>query len=207
MLNLLKSKIFNKFIAEFLVISTIFGQNKYTDMTKILLFTLTAFFSVSLISFAQIEAEIFNAGQIYAYAQLHADQEVLLDFTYPLIVDRAGGRGAMKNVLAKIHRTQSAKGHRLVDFKMLDPIQYVLVKDEIHALVPIKTVNEVPGGKITAESTLIAVGTANRQNWYFIETTSLDERNIFKVLPNWNNSLVLPPKKAPLYKENQQSLR
>lgn len=152
---------------------------------------------------AQIEEEIKTAGQIYAYAQIHGDHEVLLDFTYPTLIEKIGGRDAMKNMLRQIHDTQKAKGLHLTSLKISDPIQSVRVKDEIHAIVPIVTTATVPGGLLITEGNLIAVGTNDRQNWYFIETTSLDERNISKVLPDWNHALTLPFKKPPVFKENK----
>jgi hypothetical protein len=109
----------------------------------------------------------------------------------------------MKNMLAQIYETQKANGKQLTSLKITDPIQSVRVKDEIHAIVPIVTTTAVPGGTLITEGNLIAVSTHNRQNWYFIETTSLDERNITKVLPLWNHSLTLPFKRPPVFKEHK----
>ncbi|NHE59691.1 hypothetical protein [Cyclobacterium plantarum] len=153
---------------------------------------------------AQVVEEIKTAGQIYAYAQLHGDHEILLDFTYPSLIEKAGGRDAMKNILKQIQETKHKKGQHLTSVEFGDQIQSVSVKDEIHAIVPITLVTKVPGGTLTSSSNLIAVGTENRENWYFIETTALEERNIKKVLPNWDHSLTLPFKKAPVFKEDKR---
>ncbi|EPR69356.1 hypothetical protein [Cyclobacterium qasimii] len=151
---------------------------------------------------AQVIEEIKTAGQIYAYAQIQGDYEILLDFTYPKLIERAGGRTAMKNILKQIQDTKINKGQKLTALEFGDDIQFTTNATEVHAVVPFITVTKVPGGTITSESTLIAVGTESRDNWYFIETTSINEENISKVLPSWDHSLELPYKKPPVYKED-----
>ncbi|SHN26675.1 hypothetical protein SAMN04488057_11517 [Cyclobacterium lianum] len=174
-------------------------------MVKILRFLfIFVSFSHSIQLYAQIEEEIRTAGQIYAYAQLHGDHEILLDFTYPTLIEKAGGRDAMKNILKQIQETKEKKGQHLTSVEFGEQIEAVTVADEIHAIVPITLVTKVPGGTLTNTSNLIAVGTENRGNWYFIETTSLEERNIKKVLPNWDHSLTLPFKKPPVFKEDKR---
>ena len=153
---------------------------------------------------AQVIEEIKTAGQIYAYAQIHGDYEILLDFTYPMFIERAGGRPAMKKILKQIQETKSKKGQKLTSLEFGDDIQFTTNATEVHAIVPIISVTRVPGGTIITESNLIAVGTESRGNWYFIETTSINEQNISKVLPNWNHSLELPYKKSPVYKEENR---
>lgn len=156
---------------------------------------------------AQVEEEIKVAAQIYAYALKHNDQDVMLDFTYPALVEKAGGRPAMKKMLHNIQQTQLDKGHVFQQLEIRQPIPHVKVNEEIHALVPVVITSKVPGGTLIAETTLIAVATDQRSNWYFIETTSLDERNVRKVVPTWDNSLMLPPKKSPVFKEDRFELR
>jgi len=151
---------------------------------------------------AQVLEEIKTAGQIYAYAQIHGDYEILLDFTYPVLIEKAGGREAMKSILKQIQETKINKGQRLIKLTLGEHIQYTTNATEVHAVVPVTTTTKVPGGTITAETNLIAVGTEGRDNWYFIETTSINEKNINKILPNWDFNLELPFNKAPLYKED-----
>lgn len=164
------------------------------------------FFSVCQFSFtaeSQILEEIKTAGQIYAYAQIHGDYEILLDFTYPALIEKAGGREAMKRILKQIQETKINKGQKLMKLTFGKQIEYSTNATEVHAIVPVTTKTKVPGGTITTESSLIAVGTEGRENWYFIETTSINEQNISKILPNWDFNLALPYNKAPVYKEDR----
>ena len=172
-------------------------------MLKKLLPTIIFTFSVIYNGYAQIEASIIEAAHAYARAQINSDVESILQFTYPGLVEQAGGYEAMKNTWLKIHENQNKKGVRLQDFKVKEPIQHTSSNGEIHALVPVVTISKVPGGKLTSENYLIAVSESKNDHWYFIETTSIDEGNVVKVLGNWYGSLVLQFKKAPVFKENK----
>ncbi|HSI74469.1 MAG TPA: hypothetical protein VK957_01185 [Lunatimonas sp.] len=156
---------------------------------------------------AQIIDEIKTAGQIYAFAQVHGDQDILLDFTYPELIDKAGGPEAMKRILGQIHQTRIKEGQIVKELEIKEPIVFSQVVGEIHALVPIVTTLKVPGGLLITPSTIIAVGTGQRENWYFIETTSIDERNVKKVLPTWDNSLTLPFKSPSVFKEDPDAIQ
>ena len=155
-------------------------------------------------SSAQIEASIIEAAHSYARAQINSDVESILKFTYPGLIEQAGGYESMKNTWKKIQQNQIEKGIRLQDFKVKEPILHTRSNGEIHALVPIVTTSKVKGGKLTAESYLISVSETEQGNWYFIETTLIDDGNVTKVLENWDGTLILPFKKAPVFKEDKK---
>ncbi|MCC5937900.1 MAG: hypothetical protein JJU34_11520 [Lunatimonas sp.] len=157
-------------------------------------------------SLAQLTEEIRTAAQIYAYAQVNADLDMLLDMTYPELVEKAGGPQEMKDMLSALRESETQRGRFLREITVKDPIEAVQVASEIHAIVPIVTTLTVPEGLLTIESSLIAVGTERRGNWYFIETNALDQRNVQKVLPTWDNSLALPPKRPGVFKDTNRML-
>ncbi|WP_194774438.1 hypothetical protein [Pararhodonellum marinum] len=155
------------------------------------------------VAMAQDKVEILEASLDYALAQLNEDYEMLLDFTYPGIISSVGGRNAMEKTLIQVNQTQKTKGKFLIDYRVKEATVTKLVGEEFHALIPITTVTQVPGGKITTESVLIGVLSIPDHRWYFIETATLTERNIPKVLPQWDFTLNLPLKKAPVFKEER----
>jgi hypothetical protein len=154
-------------------------------------------------AWAQIEYEISDAAAAYARAHIREDFEALLNFTYPDLIEKAGSREDMKKTLILIKENQKKNGLNLQSYKVKDQITFSKVGQEIHAIVPITTISKAPGGRLTQESFLIAVRPESNGNWYFIETTLLDERNLPKVIPSWDNSLMLPNKQAPIFKEER----
>lgn len=152
---------------------------------------------------AQIESEISEAAAAYARAHIREDYEALLNFTYPDLIEKAGSREDMKKTLILIKENQKKNGISLQSYKVKDQIAFTKVGQEIHAIVPTTTISKAPGGRLTQESFLIAVRTESSGSWYFIETTLLNERNLPKVIPTWDNSLMLPNKQAPVFKEDK----
>ena len=151
---------------------------------------------------AQFNEDIREAAQMYAQANLNEDYELLLDFTYPSVIEQAGGRDAYKKVLMELNEIQKRRGMRLHLFEIKEALDFVKAGDEFHALVPYRSVTLLKGGRLISENVLVAVAVEGKEKWYFVETASLTERNLGKVLPKWDNTLILPLKKAPIYKED-----
>ncbi|GAB2616182.1 hypothetical protein [Belliella aquatica] len=160
-------------------------------------------FSISSNSFCQTEQGALDATEAYFTAKMCDDYETLLNLTLPDLIEQAGGRESMRATLSKIHNNQRSKGIILQDYKIKQEIKQAKTKLETHVLIPIVTVSKVPGGTVTSESHLIAVGLEGNSKWHIVETSSLNEYNIHKVIANWDNTIVLPYKKAPVFKEDK----
>lgn len=171
------------------------------SIKSISLLLLCSFFSFQ--SFAQIEYDIQEAINSYYSAKMCDDYQTLLGFTYPDVVEKAGGSDNVLKAIELIHETQRKKGFVLQEFKSKPPIQLTKTSEETHAIVPVTTISKVPGGKVFNEGHIIVVGTEENSRWYIIETTSLDDGNVNKVLASWDNTMLIPFKKAPIYKEDK----
>lgn len=159
--------------------------------------------SLGISAQTNIEIDIQAAAQAYFNAKLCEDYETLLGFTYPDVIEKAGGPENVKKALVLIHDTQRKKGMLLQQYTIKPPLQLTKTGEETHAIVPVTTVSKVPGGKVSSDVHIIAVGTENNNRWYIIETTSLDDGNVSKVLASWDNTMMLPYKKAPIFKEDR----
>jgi hypothetical protein len=169
---------------------------KYSSVLALCLF-------FSFKSIAQVEFDIQEAAKAYYSAKMCDDYQTLLNFTYPDVVEKAGGPENVIKALELIHDTQRKKGFVLQEFKSKPHIQLTETGEETHAIVPVTTVSKVPGGKVITESHIIVVGAEKNTRWYIIETTSLDDGNVNKVLSSWDNSMLLPFKKAPVFREDK----
>lgn len=170
---------------------------------NLLLLVILWVISFGLSAQTPIEIDIQAAAQAYFNAKLCEDYETLLGFTYPDVIEKAGGPENVKKALVLIHDTHSKKGMLLQKYTIKPPLQLTKTGEETHAILPVTTVSKVPGGKVTSDVHIIAVGTENNNRWYIIETTSLDDGNVSKVLASWDNSMMLPFKKAPIFKEDR----
>lgn len=170
---------------------------------NLLLLVIFMFISFGISAQTPVEIDIQAAAQAYFNAKLCEDYETLLGFTYPDVIEKAGGPENVKKALVQIHDTQSKKGMLLQRYTIKPPLQLTKTGEETHAIVPVTTVSKVPGGKVTSDVHVIAVGTENNNRWYIIETTSLDDGNVSKVLASWDNSMMLPFKKMPIFREDR----
>lgn len=161
------------------------------------------FLGISHLSLAQNEIDVQDAVAAYFNAKLCEDYETMLGYTYPDVVEKAGGIEKVRMALIQIQETQKKKGFILQEYKTKPAVQQVMTGGETHAIVPVTTVSKVPGGKVITETNVIAVGAEKNTRWYIIETTALDDGNVSKVLVTWDNTMVLPFKKAPIFKEEK----
>ncbi|WP_373494483.1 hypothetical protein [Aquiflexum sp.] len=169
----------------------------------LLLLVILVSFSFEISAQTQVEIDIQEAAQAYFNAKLCNDYETLLGYTYPDVVEKAGGPENVKKALVLIQDTQIKKGMLLQQYKIKPPLQLTKTGEETHAIVPVTTISKVPGGIVTTDAHIIAVRSEDNSRWYIIETTSLDDGNISKVLASWDNSMMLPFKKAPIFKEDK----
>ncbi|MDN3670189.1 hypothetical protein QWY93_12725 [Echinicola jeungdonensis] len=150
-----------------------------------------------LVSYTGSQAQqtsLDQAAQEYSKAQLSEDVETLIDFTYPYVLQKSGGKEALRNALVDIIDFQKSTGVELKEIKMGKAKKITKSNGEIHALIPVKSILDVPGGKLISENTLIAVSNENSGKWYFIDASVIDETNIHQYLPTWNGSISLFPK-------------
>jgi hypothetical protein len=136
--------IFHKF-------DNICSRHKYYSLFKC--YAKNKFFLLKLMVFgfigyanAQFSEAIREAAQMYAQANLNEDYELLLDFTYPSVIEHAGGREAYKKLLIQLNEIQKNRGMRLNEFIIKDPLDHVKAGNEFHAIVPYRTVSKVKGG-------------------------------------------------------------
>lgn len=172
-------------------------------ITLHLLLFLIAGLSINQFVYGQTEQGALDATEAYFTAKMCDDYETLLNLTLPDLIEQAGGRESMRATLSKIHNNQRSKGIILQDYKIKQEIEQAKTKLETHVLIPIVTISKVPGGTVTSESHLIAVGLEGNSKWHIVETSSLNEHNIHKVIASWDNTIVLPYKKAPVFKEDK----
>jgi hypothetical protein len=171
------------------------------SIKTISLLLLCSFFSFRI--YAQVEFDIQEAINAYYSAKMCDDYQTLLGYTYPDVIEKAGGPDNVIKALELIHDTQRKKGFLLEEYRSKPPVQMKAIGEQTHAIVPVTTVSKVPGGKVFNENHIIVVGVEKNTRWFIIETTSLDERNVNKVLASWDDTMLIPYKKAPIFKEDK----
>ncbi|GGF16161.1 hypothetical protein [Echinicola rosea] len=151
------------------------------------------FICFSAIVFAQQHpaSGIQKAAKEFAQANMEEDFETLIKYTYPVVMEKSGGKEGVKKALADAYDLLKIRGMKIISFEVGKPIKTTHTAGEIHALVPVVYKTHVPKGEIVSQTTLIAVSDDATGNWYFIETSGLDPKNIHNYLPTWDYTLGL----------------
>ncbi|WP_215222869.1 hypothetical protein [Echinicola shivajiensis] len=145
----------------------------------------------TLIANAQTPTGIQEAAEDYAQANLNEDFETLVNYTYPVILEKSGGKQGMINSLELASDLLKIRNMKVESFEIGEAQKYTHCSGETHALVPVTTKIKVPGGEIINHITLIAVSKASSDQWYFIEASSLEPNTIHNYLPTWDYTLGL----------------
>ena len=138
-------------------------------------------------------------AQEVARAMLHNDFGKMADKTYPDVMSMSGGREAMIQAMeAQMEQLQAQKiSFRKVDIGM--PGAVVRAEEELHCLIPLTIVMELPNGTLTTNGHLLGISANQGESWYFIDTAMLDNDNIKTIVPHYNPSLKIPQRQAPVF--------
>lgn len=161
-------------------------------------------FMVFLLFFGGIKAQDYvpaiqiQASQV-AEAMVKADFNKIIDFTYPDIVNMAGGRESLRSALEK--QTEQLKAQEII-FQRIDigmPGDVVSVENELHCLVPQVIVLKVDGGTLTTQGHLLGISKDEGKNWYFIDAAQINNENVEAIVPHFSKTLEIPKPIAPVF--------
>lgn len=129
---------------------------------------------------------------------INSDFESIIDFTYPSIIEKAGGKAvALQKVKEDIdYLRRNNITYDSVSFG--DPTTFVKAGDEIHTIIPETIFMRSPRGRLKSDSYVIAISKDNGKKWYFIDTAAIDSSNVKNILPNYNFELKIPAYKNPV---------
>ena len=153
--------------------------------------------------FAQVDNKVIKQqAEQTSKALLQGDYETVVKFTYPKIVEMLGGREKMVAMLRDGKAQMDAQGMGIESVSFGEPSLTVKAGEEIHCLVPQTLLMTVPGGKMKAESWLLAISTDKGTHWYFLDTAQMTMENIKGFVPHYNAELKIPETKEPEFISN-----
>lgn len=167
-------------------------------MNKLLLFLLVLF---SFSATAQVDKTKIKAqADEAARALLKGDYDVMGKYTYPKTAEQYGGVERMMQVAKSGRADLESMGIILESVVVGEPTDPVKAGDQLHCLISQTTVIRKPDGTVTTESYLLGVSLDEGNHWYFISMPNLTAEAIKEMLSNYNPELVIPEKKASVFK-------
>lgn len=155
---------------------------------------------VPIVSFCQTEKQltIKTQAELMVNAFIKEDYDVLLDYTYPKIFEIAGGREIMKELVVQMLGEMKAQGMTVDSAKVGEPGEIYTAGNELHAVIPQFIYMSLPDGKLSSESSLLAISMDNGANWYFLDVKQLTPELKALFFPDFNNALIVPEPKEPV---------
>lgn len=127
-------------------------------------------------------------------AFIKGDYKYFVKFTHPTLIQAMGGENKMIATLTKTINQTKSQGVSFLSITFDNPTKIVKTKNELQCTIAQHLTAQVPNGKTTNSSTLIAVSMDNGKKWYFVDTTNKDISQIKQLLPNLSSEIVIPKK-------------
>ena len=119
--------------------------------------------------------------------------EKLVDLTYPVIVQKLGGKEKMVAFLSKDSQQMKADGISLLAMEVGQPLQIEKVDKQVFALLPIKMTMKAPDGKFLGESALVGISDDDGKSWKFI--SGINQTRFNSVFPKAGEKIKMPQEK------------
>lgn len=132
-------------------------------------------------------------------AVVTGDTATILASTYPGLVQQVGGPDAMRSMVVKNLEGLEERGMTVVGTEIVSISQPVQAGSELHAVVRATRTVKAPGGRQVQDTFMIAVSADQGKSWTFVDGPQLTPKHIHTLFPDFNDALVLPKVKAPVF--------
>jgi hypothetical protein len=164
------------------------------------LFCLAIIFSaLPFVIFAQDTTALKKQANRFANATFNSDHKLVIDLTYPKLVELSGGRDSMQKLI--VERIASLKKQGVMKFEgsVGSPGPFIKAGTQIHCLLPETIMLNVFNGRFVTRSYLLAISDNKGKTWTFMDVGKMPVEVLHKLLPNYNNELVIPTPGKPMF--------
>lgn len=149
--------------------------------------------------FAQDTTAFKKQAMRYAVASFDGDHKTLIDLTYPALIELSGGRDMLHKLITDKIETLRKRGITRFDGTVGSPGKFYKAGAQIHCLIPEYIIFKMPKGHYAGQSYLLGVSDDKGKRWKFLDVGSMPASVLHKLLPNFNDALVIPESPKPVY--------
>ena len=135
-------------------------------------------------------------------AYLKGDIPAYVDFMYPKIVERAGGRDSTIKMIGRLMQNLGVQGKKFKSINYGNISDIVKAGKELHCIVTQTIELSRPDGTEIMETSVLAVSDKKGQNWKFLDVSGADMKAIKQIFPDFNETLQIPERKSPTFIPN-----
>lgn len=133
------------------------------------------------------------------------DYAGFLKYAHPATIKAMRGE---KEALRKMNAQMAdivEEGIIITDVNFGTPTKIITVDTELQCTLPQMITMEIPDGKVTATTTVIAISRDNGKNWYFLDTANYNFQDMRMLLPNLSDQIVIPEKSEPAFEPHKKA--
>ena len=151
---------------------------------------------ITTFSFAQTSNDNLNASleQMKSYF-LAEDYGSFANYTYPKLIEMAGGKTNMVNATEQAMSAMKNQGFSFLELDFIEPSAFFNTEDETQCTLRQVITMNTPQGKVRSEYTIIAISGDEGENWTFLDTSGKDKATMTQYFPNLHADLPILPKK------------
>ena len=142
-----------------------------------------------------IEQQFSEMSQAYIKGNI----PVYVDFMYPKIVERVGGRDSTIKLISMMVNSLNSQGKQIKSINYGNISDIVKAEKQLHCVVT-QTIEILgPDGTNILETAVLAISEDKGKTWKFLDVSGADLNSLKQILPNFNDDLKIPEKKSPTF--------
>jgi hypothetical protein len=162
------------------------------------------FFTFILLTFAltlpaQDTTVLKQQARRFAEASFKNDHQTVIELTYPALIELSGGPVMLQKLITDKIEALRKRGVKKFSGEVGSPGKFFKAGTQIHCLIPESIVLKVTGGHYTSRSYLLAVSNDKGKSWTFLDVGNMPADILHRLLPDYNNNLVIPSPSQPVY--------
>jgi hypothetical protein len=150
-------------------------------------------------TFAQDTTALKKQAVRFANATFNSDHKLVIDLTYPKLITLSGGRDSMQKLI--VERIAALKKQGIIKFEGMvgSPGPFITAGKQVHCLIPEIIVLKMYNGRYVTRTYLLAISDDKGKSWTFMDVGKMPGDVLHKLLPNYNNDLLIPTPGKPMF--------
>ena len=120
-----------------------------------------------------------------AKATIAGNFAVVIDMTYPKIVEMMGGREKAISLVETGIKTMKENGASMAGFRIGDPSEFKTGGSDLFTVIPTEVDVKLPDSKLTGKSFLVGVSSDQGKTWFFADGAQLNEESVKAMFPKF----------------------
>jgi hypothetical protein len=151
------------------------------------------------------KAAVKAAAKQMSTALVNKDYKTFVKTTYPLVVAKTeGGTAKLAKDLEQQIADMAKDGTTILAAWPGEPSVIIDTAGEYQCTIPQKMTMRIPQGKITTETTLIALSPDKGKTWYFMDSADRSISKMRSMFPNISSRLVIPTSPEPVFVQEKK---